>query len=216
MKTIRKFFAWDGSLMQFLHRMGELILVNIAFVLCCLPLVTIGSSVTSFYYTVIKSIRRERGNPLQEFFGSMKRTLGNGCIVTVASALILGVLYIGARQQLDAGNRHLAAVYVGLIVLCVCVLVNLFPVMSRFSLRLPGLLKLSFVMGIRFLPVTVFTALGTAVVGWLLFFILPVPCIVILPGCWCYVVTFFMEKALLAYMPKPEPDEDAWYYEDRK
>ncbi len=216
MKSIRDFFSWEGGLIRFLNKMGELILVNIAFVLCCLPVVTIGSSITSFYYAVIKSIRRERGNPLSEFFGSMKRTLAKGCIVTVVSVLILGVLYIGARQQIDTGNRHLAAVYVGLIVLCVCVLVNLFPVMSRFSLRLPELLKLSFVMGIRFIPVTLVTVLGTAAVGWLLFFILPVPCILILPGCWCYIVTFFMEKALLAYMPKPEPGEDAWYYGDEK
>ena len=212
MKTIREFFSWEGGLIRFLNKMGELILVNIAFVLCCLPVLTIGSSITSLYYTVIKSIRRERGNPLSEFFHSMKRTLANGCIVTAAAALVFAILYIGARQQMDAGNRHMAAVYAGLMLLGICVLVNIFPVMSRFSLSLPKLLKLSFVMGIRFLPVTIVTALGTAAVCWLLFFLLPVPCILIVPGCWCYVVTFFMERALLAYMPKPEPGEDAWYY----
>lgn len=212
MKNLKDFFSYDGGLIRFLHKLGELILVNIVFILCCLPVITIGSSVTSLYYTVIKSIRRERGNPLSEFFSSMKRTLAKGCAVTAVSAVVFAILYLGARQQLDAGNRHMAAVYVGLAILGVCVLVNIFPVMSRFDLKLSQLLKLSFVMGIRFLPVTVITALGTALVGWLLFFWLPVPCIAVLPGCWCYIVTFFMEKALLFYMPKPKPGEDAWYY----
>lgn len=212
MKKWKNLFSYDGKLVQFLNRTGELILVNIAFILCCLPVITIGSSITSFYYTVIKSIRRGRGNPLPEFFQSMRRTLKNGCIVTAVSAVILAILVIGARQQIDAGSRHMAAVYVGLILLCIAVLVNIFPVMSRFDLKLSRLLRLSFVMGIRFFPVTVITALGTALVVWLLFFILPVPCILIVPGCWCYVVTFLMERALLAYMPKPEPGEDAWYY----
>lgn len=198
--------------MQFLHKMGELILVNMAFVVCCLPVITAGSAVSSLYYAVIKSIRRERGNPVTEFFRSMKRTLGNGCIVTAASTLVLGILYLGLRQQMDAGSRHLTAVYAGLMLLCVCVLVNFFPVMSRFSLPLPKLLKLSFVMGIRFFPATLAIAFGTAAVVWLLIFWLPVPCILAAPGCWCYIVTYLMEKSLLAYMPKPEPGEDAWYY----
>ena len=47
------------------------------------------------------------------------------------------------------------------------------------------------------------------------------PCILLLPGAWCYAVTFMMERALLGYMPAKEEAEkndqggvtDTWYYE---
>ncbi len=202
--------------MQFLHKAGELVLVNIAFVVCSLPLVTLGSALCSLYYAVIKSIRRERGNPLQQFFQSMRRTLAQGCAATLIFAAAFALLYGVSQSQAAAGNRHVLAALIGLAAALICVMVNFFPAMSRFSLPLPRLFKLSFVMGIRFFPNTLLVAAGTAVVVWLLFFLLPVPCVLIVPGVWCFAVTYLMEKPLRAYMPKPKPGEDAWYYEEKK
>ncbi len=194
--------------MQFLQKMGELILTDMAFLLCCIPVVTAGAAATSLYYTVIKSIRRERGNFLQEYFRSMKRTLAKGCILTVMLiAWFFGLYYWGSR-----GGRHAASVCLGLGLVSLCAAVYLFPVLSRFEMKISGIIKLSFVMCIRFWPVTLFVAAGTAAVGWLLVYILPMPCFFFVPALWCFLTTFPMERALLAYMPEPEPGEDAWYY----
>ncbi len=214
--NVKEWFSYEGRLIQFLQKTGELILLNIAFILCCIPVVTIGPALTSFYYAVVKSIRHERGNPLEEFFGSMKRTLGRGCLLTIEILLGAAILYLGKTTAQAAGNRHLMAVYLGLLVIGACVIVYVFPVLSRFEMKLSGIWKLSFVMAIRFLPITVAMIAGTAVVVWMLFFILPMPCVVIVPGVFCFLATFLMERALLAYMPKAEGDEDAWYYEKRE
>lgn len=213
---MKDLFSSEGRLVQFLQKTGELILVNIAFILCCVPIVTIGSSLTSFYYAVMKSIRRERGNPLGEFFSSMKRTLKKGCLLTLELLAWVVVLYLGITGTEAAGNKHLEAVYIGLAAVSACVAVYLFPVLSRFEMKLSGIWKLSLVMAIRFLPVTIVVIAGTALVGWLLFFYLPIPCMLVVPGCWCLAVTFLMEKALLAYMPKAEDGDDAWYYEQKE
>ena len=39
-----------------------------------------------------------------------------------------------------------------------------------------------------------------------------IPCVAFVPGCWCFIVTFMMEKVLLHYMPEPGEGEEAWYY----
>lgn len=212
---MKELFSMEGRLMLFLQKTGELILVNIAFLVCCIPVITIVPAVSSFYYTVIKCIRRDRGNPLEEFFSSMKRTLGKGCLFTLEIAAAGIVLWLGGSGAAAAGRQHLEAVYIGLGALLVCAAAYISPVLSRFEMKMSGIWKLSFVMAVRFFPVTIAVTAGTALLTWLLIFLLPVPCILVAPGCWCLLTTFLMEKALLAYMPKAEDGEDAWYYGQR-
>lgn len=212
---LNKLFAYDGKLMWFLTKLGELVMVSAAFIICCLPVVTIGPAATSLYYSVIKSIRRGRGTPVREFFSSMKRILGKGCLITAALLVWFAALYMGRRQALGTereSGQILAGAYMVVTGLSVCIMIYIFPILSRFTMRITGMVKLSFVMCIRFLPITAAVAAGTAVVGWLQIYVLPIPCVLFTPGAWCLVVTFMMEKALLAYMPKPKEGEDAWYY----
>lgn len=211
---LQRFFDYDGKLVGFLNKTGEIILVNIVFLLCCIPVVTIGPAMTSLYYATMKSIRRERGGPVKEFFHSMKRTLGRGVLLTIGILLWSAALWYG-RQMVRAGTEQAVTfplvLYDAAIVMSVCILVYLFPVFSRFEMKMTKMIQLSFVMSIRFLPVTVIVAAGSMLVGWLVAFRLPIACILVVPGIWCYLVTFLMEKALLHYMPEAEPGEEQWY-----
>ncbi len=211
---LQEFFGYDGKAMSFLNKTGEIILVNIVFLLCCLPIVTIGPAITSFYYATMKSIRRERGGPVKEFFHSMKRTLGRGTLLTIGIILWIALLWYG-RRMVRAGADDAVTfplvLYDVVIVVSVCILTYLFPVFSRFEMKTVKMIQLSFVMSIRFLPITLVVAAGSALVGWLLIFKLPIACILVVPGVWCYLMTFLIEKALLRYMPEAKPGEEQWY-----
>ncbi|MCD7956647.1 MAG: YesL family protein [Lachnospiraceae bacterium] len=216
-KKLDELFAQDGKVMSFLYRMGELILLNIVFLISCIPVVTIGSALTSFYYATIKSIRRERGAPIREYFGSMKRTMKKGILLVLELAAWFGLLYLGRRYSQVNERTHMVTVYNVLMLLSAAVAVYVFPVLSRFEMKLASCWKLAFLMCIRFFPYTAVIMAGTAGIAWLLFYILPMPCILFIPGLWCLGITFMMEHALLCYMPKPEEgQEDAWYYETGK
>lgn len=218
-----KFFSWDGRFMELVNGFGELVMLSVVFLICCVPVVTIGPAVTSLYYAVIKSVRRGRGTPLSEFFASMKRTLGRGIIITLEIMAVGAALYMGYRQAVAMNEaaaagitthdgKVFATVYVILGVLLMAVSVYIFPILSRFTMRTMNMWKLAFVMGIRYLPVTAAVIAGTALLIWLQIYVFPIPCIAFVPGCWCFIVTFMMEKVLLHYMPKPEEGDDAWYY----
>lgn len=215
MKKSDGFLAYDGRIVGFANKMGEIILLNIVFLLSCLPILTAGSAMTSLYYAVVKSVRRERGYPVREFFRSMKRTFTKGIAMTFflilwVSALVWGITLWGT---VTGEWTPQAVLYGFLLLLCVCVMLYLFPVFSRFEMRLIGIVKLSFVMSIRFFPITLAVLLGTAAVGWLLIFVLPFPCIFFVPGVWCLALSFPMEKVLHTYMPKAAPGEEEWYDE---
>lgn len=221
------FFSYDGKFMGFLNKLGEIILLNIVFLLCCVPVITTGSALTSFYYAMIKSVRRERGNgPIREYMSSMKRTLGRGALLTIGMIVWMALLFLG-RQMALTGAEDVASLaseaestvtfpvvlYGVAIVISICVLIYIFPVFSRFEMKMTQIIKLSFVMCMRFLPVTVAVAAGSALIGWLLIYWLPVACILVVPGIWCYAVTFLMEKPLRHYTPAAKPGEEQWYDE---
>ena len=58
--------------MQVLSALIDLIWAGLLWLVCSLPLFTIGASSTALYYTVVKSIRHERGRVTSCFFRSFR------------------------------------------------------------------------------------------------------------------------------------------------
>lgn len=210
--------AYDGKVFGFLNKAGEIILLNIVFLLCCLPVITIGPALTSLYYSTMKSIRRERGYPVTEFWHSMKRTMKSGVLLTILSLCVMGALVLGRMYALNPAGELTpkALLYDFFILIGTGGLIYLFPVLSRFEMKLTKLVKLAFVMSIRFLPITAAVMAGSAGIAWLLIYVLPMPCLLFVPGLWCLAITFLMEKALLAYMPEAKPGEEQWYDKEKR
>lgn len=209
-------FNSDGKLVNCLNKIGQVIMLNVLFLICCIPIVTIGSSITAFYYAMIKAVRRERSYPAKEFFQSFKRTFVNGIIFTIGTIGIGAIIYFNREyvaKQATASSPTMVIIYDILFILLILLLTFLFPVMSRFSLKATSLLRLAFIMALRHLPFSIALTAGTILCGMLLLWVLPIPFILILPGAWCYVSTFLVEPVLKKYMPKPQEGEDAWYYE---
>lgn len=213
---MNQIFGSDGKLMYYLNKIGQVITLTLVFVICCIPVITIGASVTSFYYAMMKSIRRERGYPTTEFLQSFKRNFVKGSVVTIGIASIVGLLYLNREYVAKSGSATspwMVVIYDILFVILLLLVMFIFPAMSRFQLKLSSLLRLSLIMALRHLPTTVVLAAGITLSGILQLYVVPIPFLVVLPGAWCYVSTYLVEPVLKQYMPEPKEGEDAWYYE---
>lgn len=213
---MNQIFGSDGKLMYYLNKIGQVITLTLVFVICCIPVITIGASVTSFYYAMMKSIRRERGYPTTEFLQSFKRNFVKGSVVTIGIASIVGLLYQNREYVAKSGSATspwMVVIYDILFVILLLLVMFIFPAMSRFQLKLSSLLRLSLIMALRHLPTTVVLAAGITLSGILQLYVVPIPFLVVLPGAWCYVSTYLVEPVLKQYMPEPKEGEDAWYYE---
>ena len=215
-KPRRKILGSEGELIYVMTKMGQIIILNLLWLVSCIPIFTIGTATTSLYYAMMKNIRRNRSYPTTEYLASFKRTFLNGSILTAALAVWLFALYHLRLIALDQGTEtgmFLSRIYITLMVVTAGIAVYLFPVLSRFTMKLSAMVKLAFVMAVRYIWFTVLIVAGTAGLAWLMFYKLPMPTVLFLPGLWCYVCTFMIERALRKYMPKPDGNEDAWYYE---
>ena len=209
-------FAPESSLMYYMTKAGWVIILNIVFLISCLPVFTIGTAVTSFYYAMMKSIRRDRSYPLLEYWFYFKRIFVKGSMVRCGRGIWISLIWYLWNISAVSGEEtglFLQKFYTGLLVVTGAILIYLFPVMSRFTMKLSSMVKLSFVMAVRFLPYTAILLAGLLLLVFVWFRYLPIPMIFVWPGAFCFAGTFLMEKALRKYMPAPAPGEDAWYYE---
>lgn len=211
----REILGTEGPVFGFLDKVGQLILLSVVWILGCLPLVTAVTSTTALYYAVIKSVRREYGTALQEFWSSYKANLKRGVPITVVLAVLYWLLSsnIYLLTQPEQSNNFLLWGSIILLVVLTAVTVFICPVLSRFSMSAWQACRLAFVMALRYWYFTIALALGTAALAALQIFVLPMATVVLLPSIWCYGTTFMVEKALRHFMPPKEENDDSWYYQ---
>ena len=59
--ALGKFFNLDSPVMNALNKMADLIWLNILTLICCIPVITIGASLTALNYVTLKLVRDEEG-----------------------------------------------------------------------------------------------------------------------------------------------------------
>lgn len=207
---MNQLFSTDGVIYRFLTVTGNIIIATVLWLIGCIPVVTIGTSTAALYYTIVKSVRKEVGYVHAEFWRGYKLNLKKGAAAT-AALLALGLLLgMEIRMVLENGvevSRIWYSLSGLLILLMLLVTLYLFPVMSRFDMKLGKLCMLSFVMSIRFWYITLALGAGLAAVVLAQVYLLPIPLILLTPGLWCYASSFLVERVMKAYMPKPRREE---------
>ena len=212
-------FSTDGIIYRFLNKTGNIILATVLWLVGCIPIVTIGTSTAALYYTMVKSVRREVGYVHSEFWRGYKLNFKKGVAATVLLLALGTIMAVEMRLVLENGVEVSRIWYTlsGLLtLLMILITLYLFPVMSRFEMKLGRLCMLSFVMSIRFWYITLALLAGLAVVVFAQLYLLPIPMILLTPGLWCFASSFLVEKAMKAYMPKSEESGDGveiknWY-----
>ena len=198
-------FGQESKFFKVMNTLGSIIGVSIMWLICCIPIVTIGASTIALYYTTAKAIRHETGYLTGEFKKSFKNNLKDGVIITVIYLFLVAVLYVD-YMVINNLNSSFAVMLGG-------VFVYIFPAMSRFTMGKLGCFKLALLMTFKHLPSTILLMIIFAI-SVVLILLIPVPMIFVIPGLCCYVSTFIIERLLKKYMAKPETEEEKekWYY----
>lgn len=143
------------------NRLWQLIILNLLFILTCLPMITIGASLTALYYTCLKLVRKEESSMLKDYWHSFKLNFKQSTVIFLIVALIglflfIDYYYIGILTA-SAGNfgRY---VFYAIILLYLLFVTFVFPLQSRFSNPISQTLKLGLILTLRYIPYT-FSAL---------------------------------------------------------
>lgn len=66
-------FSPDGLYARVMNGFWNILVLSVLWMLCCLPVVTLGAASTAAYYAAAKVIRRKTGKIYSEFFSSFRR-----------------------------------------------------------------------------------------------------------------------------------------------
>lgn len=79
------------STLRFFHDLFDLMVVNWLWILCCIPVITVGPATCGLYSVTLKLAREEPVNPAKEFFRSFRSNFKAGLVLELCCALLLAV-----------------------------------------------------------------------------------------------------------------------------
>ena len=134
---MKNLFNLDNPFIQFLARVGDLIIVNVLFLACCIPVVTIGAAITAMH-KVTQAIALDEDNGIAKtFFRGFRENFKQATIVWVL--MLVFAVSCGCNYLIITGfTVGLAAqvlqwVVILLTAVVVVLAAYLFPLIARYQ-----------------------------------------------------------------------------------
>lgn len=207
---MKDLFRLDSLWMQRFAMLTNLVCLNVLWLICCLPVFTIGTATSALYRTVFLYHSKEDDTVLRPFFRALKENFRQATLLWVlllaASALLtFDILYLAA-QGIATATLFLLMV---LIVFVMGIAVHLFPLIARFQMDTKALLRTAFSLMVLHLPSTVLV-IALTVLPFVFLFVLPSLFLrvgVLWAGVWFSAIAYFYGKYLLHIWKKHTPAE---------
>lgn len=196
-------FNPENTLFQILTKAAGVIQLSLLWFLFSIPLVTVGASTTALYYTVNKTLFKNRGYIAQEFWGAFKSNFKQSTIawIVILFFYILAVLDFYILRAFGTLADYPNMDYVVLIILLAlvtCWADYLFPCIARFANTTGKLLKNALIMALLNLPWTIFLLISFAA-AVALFYAYP-PLLFVVPALYMCCVVPILEQIFRKYM----------------
>ena len=152
-----RFFNMDNKFFVFMGRLADLCMLNILCIICCIPVITAGASLTALYYVTLKMARNEESYIFRSFFKSFKQNFRQATVINLIMLAAAALLYLDTRitkAMADPMGKILAMIFALFTMIYVIILLYLYPVLAKFYNSVKNTFKNALLMGIRHLPYT--------------------------------------------------------------
>ncbi len=154
-----KLFNLDSPLMQALNKVADLLWLNVLTLICCLPVLTAGASLTAMNYMALKIVRNEECYITRGFFKSFKENFRQATLIW----LIILVLFIilGADFMVINGGgdttfgKIMWGAVAGASILVIMTTTFVFPVLAKFENTIYRTVKNAFMISLMQFPKTI-------------------------------------------------------------
>ena len=203
-------FDPNNDFWQWFSRFCDVFGLSLCWILCCIPILTIGPATTALYDAVYHGIRRRESGVYARFFRTFRQNLKVGIPVTViglVTAWVLAMAWYVTYQTALGGVTfagYLLAVYFVLYSVPLGVWLMAQVLSSRFTFGLRGLLKTSFQLFFSQLPKAITATLAAFLLIRLTMWMGVT--VMFTPGLWAFLSTPLYERIFAPYLPE-EPEK---------
>ncbi len=156
-----KWFGLDSKFYKYGTLLADLIILTILWLICSIPVITIGASTTALYYVTTRQLSNREGYVSRDFFRSFKQNFLEATAMTLILGVIAVVLFININLFVPDTTINVIIYLVQYVLLYELLIftIYVFPVLSRFDLKLGALIKTSIFMANRHLLTTITCAI---------------------------------------------------------
>lgn len=209
---MRNILSPDGPFMSLLTKIAYSAYLNVLWLICCLPVFTVGASTTALFYVSLKVAKNEEGSLTKAFFHSFKENFKQGTkiwLILLALGIVLatdGYIFYHMRFENIFWTIGTAVFLIALAAYLI-VLMYIFPLLSRFDNTTGAMFKNALMLGMRFL---LCTALMAAIYFAMAYVVINIftPAVIFGEGLCALLCSYLLSNILILCQEKEEEKEE--------
>lgn len=155
-----KLFNPDSRIMIFLSRVEDLVILNILWLVCCIPVVTIGASTTAMYHVIRHWQKDSVSSIMRDFFQSFKEDFKQATPVYLillipTVAVVMNAMLIFNPENSAAVPSYLLVIWFISALILLFISSFVYPVMAFFADSIFKTLRNAMVLALANLPRTI-------------------------------------------------------------
>lgn len=163
-----KIFDLDNIVFRFLGKMGDIVFLNVIFIISCIPLITIGAGITAMYDVTMKLSKNEESYVFTGYFKAMKANFKKATLHWIVVVPLYAILLIDIQVS---NVREWSIVHYLLVLIFVMlsiVVSYVFPLQAKFENTFLNTWKMAFIMSMKHLPTTLMVVIFNAILPFCL------------------------------------------------
>lgn len=129
----------DSKLMLFLSRFFDIIILSLLFLICCVPVVTIGPALSALYSAGVKVVIHREGYLVKEYFHSFRINFWSGLgiwLILLLVTVLMGInIFYAATEWKNIFGVVATAVYFAVLCIIFVLCGYIFPILSKFNCK---------------------------------------------------------------------------------
>lgn len=210
------FFNMESPVFRALGKLADLTILNVVFLICCLPIVTIGASLTALNYVTLKMAEGEEGYIIRSFFKSFRQNFVQSTLmwlITLAVGLVLGLDFFIVNGVSDVLLKTCRVLLFAAAFIYLMIFTYLFALQARFYNKIRSTFRNALLMAIAEFPRTLI--MMVLIVGAVLITLINTQTIFYGILVWilfgfaliAYCNGHFLKKIFAKYSPQEEEEE---------
>lgn len=165
----------DSPVIAFLTTVADFMILNILFIICCVPVITIGPAISALYTITMREARHEGGYIFNPFFKAFKNNFRQSFLLSIlyflaGAVLVFGVKFWQGKSGFSTSDQVMLVITGVFVVICIFSLLYVFALTARFDNTVLKTVKNAVILAVFNLKETILLALISAVVIILMIF----------------------------------------------
>ena len=162
-----KFFSTEGGIYKFMTRLWDMIKLNFLWLICSLPIVTIGVSTIAAFTITLKMVEEKEGYIARAFFKAFKANFKQGIVIGPITIIFAAALYL----DFTLGKQYIGFVILGILsaFLFGIAIIYTYPLLARYENKLLKTIRNSMRIAMRYFGRTIFLVV-VLVIEYIIFF----------------------------------------------